>query len=216
MPATYSDLGNPNWTGWSHLLDLATLQWRRGPEIESNGNNVVHICAAYDPGTDAMWLKAETISAGTPLIKFNGTTVTKYTGNTYATDYVSVAAVDTRRSRFVQLWNGTTAFSTDLANPNSRPSPINVGGGPGEEPAFEYIPDLDKFIAWRGSSKTVYTLNAANLAAGWSTEGTGSAATPPSCTNGSFSKYVYVPQVKCLIGMSDVNQVAYAYRPMGT
>jgi hypothetical protein len=211
VPQTYASLADANQrVSISHLLDLATLTWRRGADFQ----NPLHPAAAYDSGANVMWYRAEATGS---LTKFDGTTVTTYSGNNYAIDYNTVATVDTKRNQFVH-WDGVSfrrLFVTNLASPNTEPAGLTLAAGPGGAPAFEYVTELDRVLAW-SSGKTVYTLNPASYSGGWTAQGSSSSVTPPTPFNDCYSKYVYVPAVKCLIGISDVDDVAYAYRPVGT
>ena len=207
VPATYNDLDLANWCSWSHLLDLATGKWSRGPDFV----DPVHMASAYDPIEDVAWFRAEPAQ---PLTKFDGVTRTTFPGNRYAIDTGTVATIDTKRHHFVH-WDGRSLrhlFVTDLASPNTQPTAISLPSGPGSC-AFEYVPELDRIVAWNGG-KTVYTLNPNDYAAGWQVQGTASNVTPPSPVNDSYSKYMYVPGIQCLIGISDVDTPAYAYRPI--
>jgi hypothetical protein len=211
VPQTYTSLADANQrTAISHLLDLSTKTWTRGPDFQAS----LHPAAAYDSVNRLMWYRAE---ATAPLTKFDGTSITTYPNNNYAIDSSTVATIDTKRNQFVH-WDGQTLQEltvTSLSSPNTDPPFFRPGAGPGGACALEYVADTDQVVGW-GDGKAVFTLNPANYAAGWSSQGSGSAVTPPVPFNGCYSKYVYVPGVKCLIGISDSDQVAYAYRLMGT
>ena len=215
VPQSYTSLQDANQrTAWSHLLDLATKEWRRGPDFV----NPIHPASAYDPVASLMWYYPEPLG---PLTSFDGTKVVMYNNNSYAISQPSVATLDTRRNQFVHLafiddGQPNRLFVTDLANPDKEPGGVDMpSGGPSANCAFEYVQDIDKIVGW-GNGQTVYTLDPKNYAAGWQAQAVSGSVTPPSPPQGTYSKYMYCAGVRCLIGISDVNQPAYAYRVIGT
>lgn len=218
VPQTYTSQSDANArTGVSHLLNLATGVWTRGATF----TNPVHPAAASDRSRGGMWYYGE---ATGPLTRFDGSTITTYASNNYAINgYGTVATIDTRRDRFVHFDasypGGGAVFVTDLNNPGTEPSPVTVGDGPWVGSSFDYVEEIDRIVAWN-CGKTVYLLNPNNYAAGWSTEGSSSTLTPPAtdngCANESYGRYRAIPAIGSIVGVSDTDTVAWAYKLTGT
>lgn len=214
LTQTYTSAADANArTAISHLFDRAAGTWARGADFV----NPLHPAVAYDNARRVLWHFAE---SNGPMRRFDGTTVTPYSGNNYAIAADTCMTVDTRRDQVVHYADnasGTagTLYVTQGNNPNALATAISLNTGPGNDAAFHYVPHLDRILAWSGNGSTVYVLNPNNYAAGWTTIGTGSTVTPPTVTNftnaGACGKCQYAPALGALVSIGGNDQRAYAF-----
>lgn len=217
VPQTYVDLTDGNNRVYRpHALTLTNpgAGWAR---FAADLTNALHPAAAYDPARRCMWLYGE---ASGPLTRIyhNGTTfvVTTFSG-TYAISQPSAATIDTRRDQWIHyasLGASEAVFVKNLQSPGSAATSTAISGGPGAACMFEYIEEIDRILAWDGGT-TIYALNPANIAAGWSTWSTGGSA-PPTPTNQTYSKIRWAPKAGCVVGATVTTGTAWANRIAGT
>ena len=210
------------WTGengagsaYGHSLNLNALTWTRGPQFSAAQYHGMFIA---DRGRNCAWGKGQ----ATPgFVRIDGDlTLTTYATNNYAIADGAQAFHDTRRDRFVHFLHTFDYYIVDLQNPGTKPSSTS-GGAPGSMDYGSYMgysQDLDIGIAWNGG-KTVYTIDAGNLAGGWTAQGAGSTLTPPGGSSAgsgkqAYSKLYFFPQFGengILLGITDKNEPAWAY-----
>jgi hypothetical protein len=211
VPDTYDDLDSTSRANTVFFLDLATKQWSSRSTLMPGG---VHQACAFDERRQSGWWYG--VYGGGPLTRYDGSTSDAYPSVTRPFNADTVGAIDSTRDQFVIYWHGNGSIAAiDLDDPENPSLVSTPNNPPGNYPAFEYVREIDRFIAW-GSGRAVYELDPGDPSAGWQSQGEAGAVTPPSPSNGCFSKYVYVSAVRCLIGVSRTDAVAYAYRPIGT
>jgi hypothetical protein len=138
---------------------------------------------AYKPETDTF----TTLNANVPV------------------DYHLMAALDTKRRKFVMLGNGVQVI--DLAT--NQMSTVATTNAPAlvtskQSPGVAYDPVADRIVAWHGG-REVWALNMDTLE--WSQIAVNAGPTASAPTQGTFGRWAYIPKyhVFALINATDQN-----------
>lgn len=177
--------------------------------------------SAYDPNRNKIWIHG-TRGEGM-LSAFDPATGAwdHYSKESGWVDIDMVADIDPMRDLFVMadFRNAGGVRVRDLSNPDNTGVFVNTTGATEIESevaaGFEWVPELDGFIAWDGGA-SLYLLEAP--AGDWRTgqwtwtriAATGSAPGEP--TNGPYSKFQYVPSLGIAIVANNRDTPVYAVR----
>lgn len=207
---------------YPHLFDLDTLTWSRGARrLDGSGTG---ISSAWDPTRNLMWTLPP---YGSELQSFDPAEDEWTSHGGSDIDIDAIAAIAPTRDLYVLL-NTRSADRLeviDLSAPTEDRVFVDTSGAAGEvlgfsKPAMEWDPVGARFVIW-ATGTTVYTLDVP--AGDWRTEPwtfTRVDASPDNAvdpgaphSNGTYSRFRYVPSKDVFIVVSATDAPVYAYRP---
>jgi len=209
-----------------HLFSLDTSTWRTGADNLSGFESGTGASSGYDPNRDVFWLLS---AFNAPFAKYdpsaNGGNGNWTPYNRYSIDIDGVSAIDPVHDLFVTL---DTRYRRivhvhDLSNPSSAGVVVNTTGDTALQAAgshgFEWDPVSQKFVGWAGGS-TVYTLTPPS--GNWRTgdwvwrrvdPAPDNSVVPDSPnSNGTYSRWQYVPSLNAFIVVNRTNSAVYLYK----
>lgn len=208
----------------THLFSLNSLSWRRG-DVYSGKNQGMYGISAYDPNRGVFWMYPgynAPLGMYDPNANSGAGKWTMY--NPYNADIGAMSAIDPGRDLMVWV-DGASHHQLvvfDLKDPNN-PATVTFAGDTapmnGTGMGFDWDATQEVFVAWLGGTD-VYTLTPPS--GDWKT-GTwiwtkvsaapGNTVIPTSRnSNGTYSRWRYVPAVNAWIVVNRTTDDVYFYK----
>lgn len=217
--------GGGYYSPYAYMYDFDTLEWIQSTRRDV-GAGFTGASSAYDPNRGIFWTQQ---AYNQPLIGFdpeaNGGLGTWAAHATLNISIDAVAAIDPIRDLYVILETRSNqeVLVYDLTNPNVDAVTVTVSGDTAPlnfpKPGFEWDPIEEKFVCWTEGT-SVYTFEPPS--GDWRTEAwhwsvvpaaAGNTVTPAAPnSNGTYSKWRYVPARGVYILATTTSDPIYAYR----
>lgn len=208
-----------------HLFGFDTGNWRQGQDNPGYAG-LTGASSAYDPNRDLFWLLPAYDRNFTKFDPNANNGLGEWTlYSRYSIDIDAVSDIDPGRDLFVTLDSRSAhrVVVHDLKNPSALGVTVTTTGDDAMErankPGFEWDPVTKKFVSWAGGS-SVYTLSPPS--GDWRSEAwvwtrvepaSSNAVNPgPQNSNGTYSRWQYVPSANAFIIVSSVNEPVYMYK----
>jgi hypothetical protein len=207
-------------TGYVHLLNLNTKQWRRmthKPTWEGGGTGE-YSTAAYDPIRNVVWYHPNW--RGQYFAKFDpsNNTWTEYTNWFWAVNAASGAAIVPNHDIFILSPGTGSLVAYDLTNPNNGYIELNLVGNPtalnNGQAGFEYDSLQDKLISWSNGC----SVDSISSPSNWDTDIwqiqqiNNSGPCPTANNNGTYGRFRYAPNLNVFLVVNEINGPVYALR----
>jgi len=186
-------------------FDFAAKKWTLA--VASSPTVSHGTMAVYDAATKLVYVKDQQsfYSYSPETNKY-----TKLNSAEQSVDYHLVAAIDSKRRKFVMIGDGVQVIDlatnkmTTMATTNA-PAFVTSQNSPG----VAYDPVADRIVAWHGGSN-VYALNMDTGA--WTQVATGPGPTSGPSPWGTYGRWGYVPQYGVFVLVNDIDQNAWIFK----
>lgn len=197
--------------GWGNKdawhFDFSTGTW----SLATNKSPVVDfgVMAVYDAATKLVYIKDQNnFFSYSPETNVH----TKLNATRQYVDYHLMAAIDTKRRKFVMIGDGVQVI--DLNTGLAQVTKLTTTNAPElvtskRSPGVAYDPVADRIVAWHGGSD-VYALNMDTLV--WTQVAKTPGPTAAAPYQGTFGRWGYVPQYGVFALINDIDQNAWVFR----